>query len=157
MRRSDREIEDRAEILEIIEKADVCRLAFSDGNVPYIVVMNFGFDVTEPVTFYFHCAHEWKKLDIMAKNNRVCFQADIDHELVKTGHACGWGMNYRSVVGMGTAELVRDETEKIKGFNLIMKHYSGIDSFTYDPKEFKATTIFKVVVNEITGKKREGT
>jgi uncharacterized protein len=154
MRRSDREIKDRVKIFEIIEKADVCRLAFSAENVPYIVAMNFGFDATEPATIYFHCANEGKKLDIMARNNIVCFQVDVDHELVKTEHACGWGMKYRSVVGMGKAELVLDENEKIKALNLIMKHYSGVASYTYDAKEFKATTIFKIIISELTGKRK---
>jgi nitroimidazol reductase NimA-like FMN-containing flavoprotein (pyridoxamine 5'-phosphate oxidase superfamily) len=154
LRRSDREITDRNEIIEIIEKADVCRLAFADGDIPYIVAMNYGIDADEPVTLYFHCANEGKKLDIMAKNNMVCFQVDIDHELVKAEQACGWGMKYRSVVGTGKAELVLHEAERVKALNLIMKHYSGVDAFPYEAKYFTATTIFKVTLSGLSGKKR---
>ena len=42
MRRKDREIKDKSEIMAILQKADVCRLAMSSNNMPYIVVMNFG-------------------------------------------------------------------------------------------------------------------
>ena len=30
-------------IEEIIRKADVCRIAFANDNIPYIVTMNFGY------------------------------------------------------------------------------------------------------------------
>lgn len=40
MRRSDREIKNFDEIIEVIKKCDVCRLAVNDGECPYIVPMN---------------------------------------------------------------------------------------------------------------------
>lgn len=43
MRRSDREVLDLDEILDIIEACDVCRIAMVDDGVPYIVPMNFGY------------------------------------------------------------------------------------------------------------------
>lgn len=154
MRRCDREITDKEEILEIIEKADVCRLAFSIDNIPYIVAMNYGYEVTDHVTLYFHCANEGKKLDIIAKNNQVCLQVDIDRGFIRAEQACGWGMKYRSVVGLGRAEIIRDEKEKIKGLNILMKHYTGKNSFNYSEESLKETTVFKVIITELTGKKK---
>ena len=59
MRRKDREITDFNEIIEIIKKCDVCRIALNDEDFPYIVPLNFGLDVQgEQVFFYFHCAME---------------------------------------------------------------------------------------------------
>ena len=43
MRRADREISGTEEVEEIIRKADVCRIAFANENIPYIVTMNFGY------------------------------------------------------------------------------------------------------------------
>jgi uncharacterized protein len=43
MRRKEREINDIALTEEIIAKADVCRIALSNEDVPYIVTMNFGY------------------------------------------------------------------------------------------------------------------
>jgi nitroimidazol reductase NimA-like FMN-containing flavoprotein (pyridoxamine 5'-phosphate oxidase superfamily) len=153
MRRNDREIKDREEIFEIVEKADVCRLALCRDNVPYIVAMNYGFDHCEPA-LYFHCAAEGKKLDIMAENSNVCFQMDIDHELIKGEQSCHWGMNYRSVVGMGKAQLITDKNEKIKGLDLIMEHYSAKGPFSYQEQYLNAMKMFKVTIDELTGKKR---
>ena len=45
MRRKDREITDFNEIIEIIKKCDVCRIALNDEDFPYIVPLNFGLDI----------------------------------------------------------------------------------------------------------------
>lgn len=47
MRRKDREITDFDEIVAIMRKCDVCRIAVNDGDTPYIVPMNFGLEVRE--------------------------------------------------------------------------------------------------------------
>ena len=62
MRRKDREITDFNEMIEIIKKCDVCRIALNDEAFPYIVPLNFGLDVQgEQVFLYFHAAMEGKK------------------------------------------------------------------------------------------------
>ena len=43
MRRKDREITDRSKLEKIIKKSRICRLAMVDGNVPYVVPLNFGY------------------------------------------------------------------------------------------------------------------
>ncbi len=69
MRRTDREVKDTAEIMKIIEKCDVCRLGLSDGNVPYVVPMNYGYEYSDgKLTLYFHGAKEGKKLQIIQNN-----------------------------------------------------------------------------------------
>ena len=79
MRRKDKEISDTKEIEEIIKRAKVCRLAMTDENRPYMVPLCFGY--SEGV-LYFHSANRGKKLDILNKNNRICFEFDIELELV---------------------------------------------------------------------------
>ena len=60
MRRKDKEIKDQQEIESILGKADVCRLAFSDNDIPYIVPVNYGY---RDHCLYFHSAKEGKKID----------------------------------------------------------------------------------------------
>lgn len=43
MRRSEREVTDCNEIRQILERAEVLRLAMHDEPFPYIVPVNFGF------------------------------------------------------------------------------------------------------------------
>lgn len=45
MRRHDREITDRNDILDIMKRASVVRLAFNSDPVPYILPLNFGLEV----------------------------------------------------------------------------------------------------------------
>lgn len=55
MRRKDREISDFDEIIEVIKKCDVCRIALNDDGFPYVVPLNFGLDVQDGNVFlYFH-------------------------------------------------------------------------------------------------------
>ena len=45
MRRTDREITDRQELLDVMARCDVCRLALNDeSGYPYVVPLNFGMD-----------------------------------------------------------------------------------------------------------------
>ena len=89
MRRKDKKITDRAEIESIILKSSVCRLALADQLQPYIVPLCFGY---RDNTLYFHSALSGKKIEIIKKNNRVCFEFDIDCEAITSDKACDWGM-----------------------------------------------------------------
>ena len=149
MRRKDREINDIATIEGIIQKAQVCRLALSENGRPYIVPLCFGY---EDNNLYFHSAREGKKLDILRKNNNVCFEIDIDRELVKGKKACDCSMKYQSVIGFGKAELIEDIESKRRAFNIIMQNYLE-GSFEYPDESIQKTVIIKVEIESMTGKK----
>ena len=154
MRKKDREIKDTKELEEILQKADVCRIAFAVDGVPYIVAMNFGYIWKDQLILYFHCAKEGKKLELMKRNNMVCFEMDIDHELVEAENACDWGMKYRSIVGLGLLESITDEEEKKKGLDSIMDHYGFNRKKEYDEKVLNLTEVLRLTVTEFTGKKK---
>ena len=155
MRKKDREIKDTKELEEILQKADVCRIAFAVDGTPYIVTMNFGYVWKDHLTLYFHCAKEGKKLELMKKNNMVCFEMDIDHELVQSENACDWGMKYRSIVGLGLLESITDEEEKKKGLDCIMDHYGFSGKKEYNEKVLNLTEVLRLTVTEFTGKKKK--
>jgi len=155
MRRKDREVTDIAEIDAIIAKADVCRVALCNENVPYIVVMNFGYIAGNPSVLYFHCANKGRKLDMLANNNYVCFEMDTDHKLIGGAVACDFGMDYSSVVGYGNLYVVDNDEERNMGLNVIMQHYTGKNDYDFDAKIMKATKILRLEISEISGKKRQ--
>ncbi|MBA7530072.1 hypothetical protein ES705_22275 [subsurface metagenome] len=99
MRRSDYQITDKQELLDILKQAEICRLALADRDEPYIVPINFGIEFTDPLNLYFHCAREGRKLDIIERNHKVCFEVEVDAKLHPGSKACGWSMRYRSVIG----------------------------------------------------------
>jgi uncharacterized protein len=154
MRKKEREVSEINEIESIIYKCDVCRIAFADDNVPYIVTMNFGYLGGQEKKLYFHCASQGRKLEMAEKNNYVCFQMDNGHELYGGDKGCDWGMKYKSIVGYGHISRLTDRDEKVRALNLIMEHYSGRNDFVYDEKVLDATTVLELAVKEITGKKK---
>ncbi len=155
MRRTDREIKDVDEMLDIIRRGDACHLALVDQGEPYIVALNYGFEwIDGSLSLYFHCAASGKKLDIIKKNNTAGFMIDLDHELVTGDNGCSWGMKFKSVAGKGGIEVATDEEERKAGIDLIMNHYSGRTGFTYDSKVMAVTVVLRLSVSEITGKKK---
>ena len=155
MRRSDREIKDIEGIIQVMEKCDVCRLAFYDGGYPYILPLNFGMQVHEDqITLYFHGADEGKKYELMEKDNRVGFEMDCSHKLVMTGakDSCSCTMEYESVVGRGRVEKVLDE-EKFQALCLLMKHYHK-EECMFDKSVMPRTTVWKLTVEQVSGKIR---
>jgi nitroimidazol reductase NimA-like FMN-containing flavoprotein (pyridoxamine 5'-phosphate oxidase superfamily) len=150
MRRKEREITDRTALDEIVHKALICRLAMCDGDQPYVIPLNFGYDGN---SLYVHCAQEGKKLAILKKNNRVCFEVDIDHELVKGESACDWSMKAKSVIGFGKAFLIEEDEEKRRALGIIMDHQGAGAPYSYKEKGFEKVMIIRVDVESMTGKK----
>lgn len=153
MRRKDREITDFSEILEVIKKCTVCRLAFFDEGYPYIVPLNFGFETDgDKLTLWFHCAGAGKKLELLRQNSRVAFELDCPGKIVEGTQACDYTMTFESVCGTGTMEIA-GENEKIPALKLLMRQYSDRSDFEFDRLEVKAVTVLKLTVNEVTGKR----
>ena len=148
MQRKESEIKDIASIEEIIRKAQVCRLALSENDRPYIVPLCYGY---KDNTLYFHSARKGKKLDILKKNNNVCFEIDTDNELIKGKKACSCSMKYRSVIGFGRAEIIEETELKRRALNIIMQNYfEGF--FKYTDEAVNNIVIIKVEIYSMTGK-----
>jgi len=149
MRKKEREITDIKEIEQIITGADVCRIGFVDGDEPYIVPVSFGY---ESNAIYFHSAPEGRKVNLIKESAKVCFELDTDMEIVQSDDACDWGVKYRSVMGTGRASLLTDNEEKIRGLNVIMKHYSPA-AFQFPPAKLDTVLVVRIAIESISGKK----
>ena len=149
MRRKDHEITDRAEIEGIIREAMVCRIGLADSGEPYVVPLSFGY---EGGSVYIHSAREGKKIEILAKNPRCCFEADICDRLVKGDKPCSWGMRYRSVIGYGRAAILTDPEEKRHGLTIIMQHYGG-GAHDFSDRDLGSVTVIRIMLDALTGKK----
>ena len=154
MRRKERQIKENSDIESIILRCDVCRIAFADNNIPYIVTMNFGYVPEGNGILYFHCANEGRKLDMIRKNNHVCFQMDTDHKLYGGEKGCDWGMNFSSIVGYGNISIITEDESKTEGLNAIMLHYGATGEITYNENVMRRTTILRLDITRMTGKKR---
>jgi len=153
MRRSDKEVTQLANILAILDKCEIMRIGLCVDNKPYIVPLNFAYEaVDEKLSIYFHSAPEGKKLDMMAKNNFVCFEADCSYKTIKTELACNWAAEFESVIGEGKITILADEAEKIHALDLLMKRYGLEGKAYYSPHGLSRVTVLQVSVTSITGK-----
>ena len=150
MRRKEKEIKEETGLEEIFKRALVCRLAMSVDDHPYVVPLCFGY---RDGRLYFHCAKEGMKLDMVRKNNRVCFECDVDQALVTSQNACEWGIKGQSIVGFGRAFLLDDPESKKRALDVIMEHYGAKGPFSYKEKAFEKALIIKVEIESMTGKK----
>ena len=155
MRRKDREVTDIQPILHIIEKAKILRLELFDGEYPYVVPLHYGYEYAENrLVFYMHSAKEGHKLELIADNPRVCVELDGEAELISGGEVpCMYGSSFASVMGRGTAEIVSDENEKIKGLSLLMKHQTSRD-FAITGEMAATVAVIRVTLDEFTAKSK---
>ena len=152
MRRKDRQLAPEYHE-DIIKRCDVIRIAFAHNNIPYIVPMNYGYEIVDgDYIFYLHCANEGKKLDLLALNPTVCFEMDCACELVIDDDPMKCTMHYESIIGMGHIEVVKDIDPKVHALNLLMKQYTQKSDYKFPAKTMQAVTILRLQVTEITGK-----
>ena len=157
MRRKDREVTDCSALEDIICRCDCIHLGLIDGEYPYVVPMNFGYERTgEHFTFYMHAASEGKKLSLIANNPNASFCMDTGHGLVKGEVPCGWSFLYESVMGRGKITLVQDPEEKHRGLQAVMAHYSGSrEPFEFPDAMMNRVAILKLEAENLTGKQHK--
>lgn len=152
MRRKDREITDSQTIRSIIEHCYVMRVALCADNIPYLVAVNFGYEETaQGRCFFFHSAHEGRKIDLLRQNPHVAFELDYDHALISAEKAVEYSYAYQSIIGEGLAEIVTDTNEKIRLLELFMLKQSG-KNFTITPAEAEMTSICRIHVTALSAK-----
>jgi len=100
------------QIEEILSKAKFLRLALSDAETPYVVPMAFGY---EKNAIYLHSSQKGKKIEILKKNSRVCFEADIETEVMTADDPCKYNVRYRSVSDTGRLSFWKITVRKYKG------------------------------------------
>jgi len=149
MRRKDKEIRNETTIMEIVSNSLICRLGIFDDEYPYIVPLNYGYYNN---ALYFHCASEGKKIELLRKNNKVCFEIEQSSEIIKDPVSCNWTMKYCSVIGYGIIEIVSDHESKKQGLDIIMRHYGKNDN-AYKQKVIEEMLILKLNIISLQAKK----
>ena len=153
MRQAKREITDKQELKEVLQRAQVCHLALMDGQFPYLVAMNYGYHYENKLILYFHCAKEGKKLDIIRQNGNAGFQMEGRLQLISGDQCCQYTMYYESIVGTGQLEIVNDPEERKMGLDLLMSHYGRNTELQYRPEILERTEVLKLTAHQFTGKR----
>ncbi|MDR1604022.1 MAG: pyridoxamine 5'-phosphate oxidase family protein [Gracilibacteraceae bacterium] len=157
MRRKEKEIIDVNAKMDLIKNCKVCRIGLADDTMPYIVPLNYGYDFDGNIlTLFFHSANVGKKMEIIKKNNKACFEIDCDNKLIEAEKACNYSYAFKSIIGFGEILILNNINEKNDGLNKIMRHQTGKETvYVFQNEELKNITVYKMVVKEFTGKQKE--
>ena len=153
MRRKDREISSKAEIIKIIQEERICRLAIKDEPYPYIVPLNYGVEIEDDqIILYFHSALEGRKIDLLKADPKVTFEIDRNQKITFDIEKGSCSTLYECVIGSGEITFINGE-EKIKALRLILQHHGRGEDFPIMEDMVNQTLCYKLIVNEVTGKK----
>lgn len=150
MRRQDKEIKDPALLRRILADAVVCRVAMCDGDRPYLVPLTF---VLDGDALFFHSAAHGRKLDVLRRNPRVCFEVDEEVAVVQHAEACSVGMRFRSVLGTGRAAFVDGAAEKARVLQAFAKKYAPKADARLPSHEVEKTVVVRIAIEGLTGKR----
>lgn len=154
MTRRERQVTDINDIIRILDESKVLHLGMVDGDEPYVVPMNYGYELNDgKLTVYLHGARRGRKLDLINANPKVFFELECDIVPFEGEVACKYGITYASVMGRGRAVIVDDPQEKMHGLSVLMKTQTGKD-FTFDEKLVSVVSVIRIDVSEYTAKHR---
>jgi nitroimidazol reductase NimA-like FMN-containing flavoprotein (pyridoxamine 5'-phosphate oxidase superfamily) len=128
--------------------AEVLRLGMADVDGPYVVPVNFGY---ADGRLYVHGPGDGRRLDAIARDPRVCFEAD-ECEIVRAEKPCGFTARFRSVIGYGTARVLSSDAEKRRGLDVIMRQYAATGDGIPEATLAK-TTVIEIEIESMEGKR----
>lgn len=155
MRKKDREITDRAELIDLLRRNIVLRLGLCRDHMPYIVPLNYGMEEADGrLHLYLHSAAEGEKMDILRENPNVCFEIDCSHQILPGRNPGEYTMGYESVIGFGRVELLTDEAEKRHGLTMLMQAVAPhVLEPDFPDKLIQVTAVLRLEVESLTGKR----
>lgn len=152
LRRKEKEITDRTDMIEILKKAQHVTVAMCHENEPYLVTLSHGYD-EEKGCIYFHCAKEGKKIDILNKNSRVWGQALNDLGYVQG--ACDH--LYATTQFRGRVTFISNKAEKEHALKVMIRDIDDdpdkVISEQITEKSVKRVNIGRIDIDYMSGKK----
>jgi nitroimidazol reductase NimA-like FMN-containing flavoprotein (pyridoxamine 5'-phosphate oxidase superfamily) len=177
MRRQDRLVEDLPTIAAILGECEIGRLGLSDRGQPYVVPLHFAYTVDDDasraghaapghecasagradgaITVYFHGADEGRKLDVIGRAPRACFEADVRRGTIDAPEAAHIGAAYASVVGFGEVRLVEDLAGKLAALRLLVERYAPGRGAELGFDVVPGVTVLAMRLDEVSAKRRD--
>ena len=119
MRRTDREVADVQKMKVILDRCKIVSYAMWDGEKPYAVIMNFGYEFTPEgkLRLYSHSALDGKKVAaIMECGERVVIDPEIP---------CKSGSAFQSIMANGTMKILQG-SEARHALEVFYRHQTGV-------------------------------
>jgi nitroimidazol reductase NimA-like FMN-containing flavoprotein (pyridoxamine 5'-phosphate oxidase superfamily) len=147
---------DRATIDAILDEALVCHLGFVQDGQPFVIPT---LHARVGDRLYVHGSAASRMLGALAAGLPACVTVTLLDGLVLARSAFHHSVNYRSVVVLGTAELVADPAEKLAALRAFTEHLvpgRWADIRPPTRQELKATAVLSLPLDEASAKIRVG-
>lgn len=157
-RRSDRARYDAQAINSVLDEAIIGHVAYVDGDEPFAVPI---VHTRTEQNLYLHTSSGSRlaRLAGARKGTKVCVTVSLLEGLVLARSQVGHGVNYRSVVARGVAQLVTDEAEKRAALDAVIEHIlAGRSTHSRPPTdgELAAVGILRMPLDDVALKARSG-
>lgn len=140
----------KEECIAILERNTSGVLAvLGDDDYPYAVPISY---IYHEGSLYFHSALAGHKIDAIRVHDKVSFCVIDKDEIVPEKFTT----YFRSVIAFGRANIIEDETDKMKALKLLARKYSPEQSeaaLNHEiEKGFHHTHLVHIVIENATGK-----
>ncbi len=158
-RRSDRAVTDDAWIKELLHRAPIGYLATVHNGQPFINSNIFVYDEANHV-IYMHTARVGRTQANVDQHEKICFTVTETGRFLPADVSLEFSVEYAGVAIFGTAVIVQDQAEGLRGLQLIMDKYAphltpGQDYRPPVPAELKRTAVYRLTIDKWSGKKKE--
>ena len=151
-----RAVYDQAQVHTILDEGFLCHVGFTVDGQPYVIPTGY---VRAGEKLYIHGSAASRMLRTLDQGIQVCVTVTLVDGLVLARSSFHHSINYRSVVVLGTAQLVLDRDEKIDALRRFTNHIvPGRWDEARQPtdQELKATSVLVLPMQEVSAKVRTG-
>ncbi len=141
-------LHDEQRIQQVLNSANILRIAYLDAGKPALVPVNFGHHQGK---IYFHSSKTSSKLRCFRENPQISFQTDCGVQLINVSLPCKATVHYQSVMGSGLVSFIEDEEQKRHSLLIILKQH-GIQSEEMPAASIEGTEVLCIEISECTYK-----
>jgi len=158
VRRSDREVHDEEWIKTLLKRAPIGILATVHDDQPFLNSNLFFYDESEHA-IYFHTARMGRTRANIEIYEHICFSVYEMGRLLPADTALEFSVEYASVVIFGTAVRVNNAQQATDALHRLLRKYApqlqpGQDYRSVTPEELVRTSVYRIAIEEWTGKKK---
>jgi nitroimidazol reductase NimA-like FMN-containing flavoprotein (pyridoxamine 5'-phosphate oxidase superfamily) len=158
IRRRDRAVDDDAWIRDMLTRVPFGTLATVADGQPFVNANIFAY-VEADHAIYTHTARTGRTRANVEGDERVCFCVSEMGRLLPAATALEMSVEYAGVVVFGRASVVEDEATARRGLDALLAKYfphlqSGRDYRAIVPEELARTTVYRVVIDRWSGKRK---
>jgi nitroimidazol reductase NimA-like FMN-containing flavoprotein (pyridoxamine 5'-phosphate oxidase superfamily) len=155
-RHPERGVYDREAIDRILDEALICHVGFVHEGHPFVIPT---IHARSGDTLYVHGSPASRMLKELGEGVDVCVTVTLLDGLVLARSVYNHSMNYRSVLVLGRARVLREPAEKLAALEAVVEHVvpgRWEDARRPTEKELAGTSVLALPLDEASAKVRTG-